>query len=178
MRKAFVAVVLLAVGCASSPYARPESRPMTKTPESAPESVPESASAESKPAPDGSGVYSSLTTARERMSFDGSTFVYGFRCDSGTAAERIESIRKAIEEVLAKVRELEAYALSTGRTPSPADALRFKEASEAYATLCRDTATICASLDTEIACDSALSTLLFAAELYAEALSRPPSSGF
>lgn len=178
MRKAFVAVVLFAIGCASSPYARPESRPMAKTPESAPESVPESASAESKPAPNGGAVYSSLTAARERMFYDGSTFVYGFRCDSATAAERIESIKKAVDEVLFKVLELEAYALSTGRKPSPADASRFKEASENYANLCRDAATICASTDTEIACDSSLSTLLFAAELYTEALSSPPRSGF
>lgn len=173
MRNALVAVLILAVGCASSPHPRPESRPAAKTPESvpSPESAPESA--ESKPTVDAGATYSAISSARDSVVYDGASLVSGFKCGSVDATRRVEEVRTAVLAVMNRVRDLEAAASKELRVTAEADAARFKTSGDEFALLCRDTAVICESESAEIACVSAIHLLLFAVELYAEALTVP-----
>lgn len=173
MKTFLVVAITFLIGCASSPHARPESRPMAKSPESAssPESAPESA--ESKPAMDAGATYSAIGTARDSVVYDGASLASGFKCGSVDATRRVEEVRTVVLALMNRVRELEAAAPKEARTASDADAARFKTSGDEFALLCRDTTVICESDSAEIACVSAIHLLLFAAELYAEALTVP-----
>lgn len=144
-----------------------------KTPESvpSPESAPESA--ESKPPVDAGATYSAISSARDSVVYDGASLASGFRCGSVDATRRVEEVRTAVLAAMNRVRELEAAAPKEARAASVADAARFKTSGDEFELLCRDTAVICESESAEINCISAIHLLLFAAELYAEALTVP-----
>ena len=142
-------------------------------PESMPESSPESTAAESKPTADSGAAYSAIGTAREVAVYDGIYLDSGFKCGSVDATRRVEAIRVAMLAVVSRLRDLEAAAPKGARTAAEADAARFTAASNEFALVCRDEATICESDRAEVACYSAISALLFVAELYAEALTAP-----
>jgi hypothetical protein len=168
-----VVAIAFLIGCASSPHPRPESRPAAKTPESvpSPESAPESA--ESKPTVDADATYSAISSARDSVVYDGASLASDFKCGSVDATRRVEEVRAAVLAVMNLVCDLEAAASKELRVTAEADAARFKTSGDEFALLCRDTAVICESESAEIACVSAIHLLLFAVELYAEALTVP-----